>query len=294
MKSKIQLLSSMVIFGTMGVFVRYIDASSSVIALFRGFIGSAFLIFIFLFLKQKISIEKLKANAVILLLSGVVLAGNWMFLLQAYKNTTLSNAALSYYFAPVFVLIFSPFILKEKFSIKKMTCIAAAMLGMLLVMQNNSGITEGYHHAAGITYGFIAALFYASLILLNKFIKGLTGFETTVIQLTEASFLLLLYVLFVQGAGALHLAGGDVLFVIILGIVHTGIGFYLFFSALKDLKGQNIASLSYVEPVTSVFMSVFILHESMTIVQFAGAGLLLGAIFISEKTFRKSACKDEA
>jgi drug/metabolite transporter (DMT)-like permease len=284
----------MVIFGTIGVFVRYIDASSSVIALFRGFIGSVFLIFIFLFLKQKISMNKLKANAVILLLSGVALAGNWMFLFQAYKNTTLSNAVLSYYFAPVFVLILSPFILKEKFSTKKMICIAAAMLGMLLVMQNNSGIAEGYHHAEGITYGFIAALFYASLILMNKFIKGLTGFETTVIQLTEASFLLFLYVLFAQGTGALHLAGGDVLFVVILGIVHTGIGFYLFFSALKDLKGQNIASLSYVEPVTSVFMSVFILHESMTIVQLAGAGLLLGAIFISEKTFRKSACKEEA
>ncbi|NCA80889.1 MAG: EamA family transporter, partial [Sphingobacteriia bacterium] len=138
MKSKIQFLLSMVIFGTIGIFVRYINLASSEIALLRGMIGSLFLFITLLSFKQHLSWEKIKENFLFLLLSSIALGGNWIFLFQAYKHTTISNAALSYYFAPVFVMILSPVVLKEKLSFNKIACICVAMAGMFLIV-NSSG-----------------------------------------------------------------------------------------------------------------------------------------------------------
>lgn len=287
MISKIKFLSSMMIFGTIGIFVRHIGLPSSEIALLRGAIGSLFLIIILILLRQKISFEKIKKNLFVLLLSGIALGFNWIFLFQAYKNTTISNAALSYYFAPVFVLMLAPVVLKEKFSAKKAICICVAMAGMFLIISNAQNGSSGYNNILGVTYGLIAAGFYASLMLLNKFIKALDGLETTLIQLSISCIILLPYVLITQGFNIFQMQGGWLIYLIILGVIHTGLGFYLFFSGMQNLKAQSIAVLSYADPITSVLISALILREGMTAVQAAGAVLLLGAIFISEKTFRQ-------
>ena len=160
MKSKIQFLLSMIIFGTIGVFVRYIDLSSSEIALLRGLIGSLFLITVMFMMKKKISWALVKVNALVLLLSSIALGGNWIFLFQAYKHTTISNAVLSYYFAPVFVLILSPLVLKEKLSAKKIICIGVAMLGMLFIVGNSGVSTSGLDNLLGIGYGLLHFTLY--------------------------------------------------------------------------------------------------------------------------------------
>ena len=223
-----------------------------------------------------------KVNALFLLLSSIALGGNWIFLFQAYKHTTISNAVLSYYFAPVFVLIFSPLVLKEKLSAKKIICIGVAMLGMLFIVGNSGVSTSGLDHLIGIGYGLMAAAFYATLMLLNKFIKNMDGLETTLIQLGTATLLLIPYVFFTEGFGILEVSSSSIPFILILGIVHTGIGFLLFFSGMQKLKGQSIAALSYADPITSLVISAVILQEQMTFVQMLGGALLLGSTFVSE------------
>lgn len=282
MKSKIQFLLSMIIFGTIGVFVRYIDLSSSEIALLRGLIGSLFLTTVMFLMKKKISWAIVRVNALILLLSSIALGGNWIFLFQAFKHTTLSNATLSYYFAPVIVLIVSPLVLKEKLSVKKIICIAVAMLGMLFIVGNGGVNTSGLNDLIGIGYGLMAAVLYASLMLLNKFIKNMDGLETTVLQLGTATILLMPYVFFTEGFGILEVSSSSIPFILILGVIHTGIGFLLFFSGMQKLKGQSIAALSYADPITSLVISALILQEQMTFVQILGGALLLGATFVSE------------
>ena len=272
MKSKIQFLLSMIIFGTIGVFVRYIDLTSSEIAL----------LMVLFMMKKKIPWALVKVNALFLLFSSIALGGNWIFLFQAYKHTTISNAALSYYFAPVFVMILSPLVLKEKLSTKKIICIGVAMLGMLLIVGNGGVSTSGLNDLLGIGYGLIAAGLYASLMLLNKFIKNMDGLETTFIQLGIATLLLMPYVFFTEGFGVLEVSSSSIPFIFILGIVHTGIGFLLFFSGMQKLKGQSIAALSYVDPITSLVISAVILQEQMTFIQMLGGALLLGSTFVSE------------
>ncbi|MCY8698099.1 EamA family transporter [Bacillus spizizenii] len=286
MKSKIQFILSMIIFGTMGLVVRYIDLSSSETALLSSSIGCLFLMFVFFMMKKTIPWKLVKANAYILFLSGIALGGNWIFLYQAYDHTTLTNATLGYYFAPVFVMILSPMVLKEQLPIKKMVCIGVAIIGMLLIVGN--GISaSGTEDLLGIFFGLVAAAFYAALMLLNKFIHHMGRLEITIIQLGITALLLLPYVFFTEGFGILRVSNSSVPFIIILGIVNTGIGFWLFFSGMQKLKGQSIAMLSYVDPFVAILISAMILQEQMTIVQMLGGTLLLGSTFVSEsKSFK--------
>jgi drug/metabolite transporter (DMT)-like permease len=270
----------MAIFGTIGLFVRHIDLAMSEIALLRGLIGGLFLYALALLLKQKITLAGIRTNAWLLLASSIALGCNWVFLFQAFKYTTIANAALSYYFAPVFVLMLSPMVLKEKLSPRKLGCICVATLGMYLVVSNNGAGPVHYRHLLGIAYGLAAAAFYASLMLLNKFIKGLGNLETTLVQLVLASLVLAPYVFLTEGFKVFHAPGASIPFILLLGVLHTGFGFYLFFAGMKQLAGQAIAALSYVDPITSVLVSALVLRENMAALQVAGGVLLLGATFV--------------
>jgi len=280
-KYKIQFVLSMIIFGTMGLIVRYIDLSSSEIALLSSSIGCLFLMIVFLMRKRTISWKLVKVNACILFFSGIALGGNWMFLYQAYDHTTLTNATLGYYFAPVFVMILSPFILKEQLPVKKIICIGIAIIGMLMIVGNGVS-ASGTEDLLGIVFGLLAAACYATLMLLNKFIRLMGRLEITIIQLGITALLLLPYVFLTEGFGVFEVSKSSVPFIIILGIVNTGVGFWLFFSGMEKLKGQSIAMLSYVDPFVAILISAVILREHMTIVQIIGGALLLGSTFISE------------
>lgn len=282
MKFKIYFILSMMIFGTIGIFVRYIGLASSEIALLRGFIGSLFLLTITIVNKQNISWTNVKKNIPVLLLSSFALGFNWIFLFQAYKHTTIANASLSYYFAPVFVIVISPIVLKEKLSLKKAVYISIAVFGMFLIVQNSGNGSGEYNHLLGICYGITAATFYATLMLTNKFIKNMNGLETTLLQLSLATIILIPYVFVTEGVNLFRVTGFSVVCIIILGVIHTGLGFYLFFYGMQGLKGQSIAALSYIDPVTSLFASFIVFGENMTVIQIIGAVLLLGSTFISE------------
>lgn len=284
MKGKMRLIITMLIFGSIGVFVKKIELSSSEIAFLRGVIGSLFLLAACLLVKHKPSLNALKQNALLLLLSGGAIGLNWIFLFESYRYTTISNATISYYFAPIFVMILAPWVLKEKLTSVKIGCIITAMIGLFLIVNPGAGDAGGsQNHAIGIVYGLLAAALYASVILMNKFIKNLSGFETTLVQLMAASIVLLPYILW---QGDLHFAGlntTSIIFILILGIVHTGLAYFLYFTSIQNLKGQTIAVLSYIDPISAVIIAAIFLRESMTFIQIIGGVLILGSTFLSEK-----------
>lgn len=285
MNAKLRNITAMLIFGTIGLFVKNIELSSSEIALTRGFIGGVTLILATIFLKKKISFEAIKNNLYLLIFSGLAVGLNWIFLFQGYKYTSISNATLSYYFAPVFVTILAPFILKEKLTLSKFLCVLMALVGMFCIV-GVDGINGG-SDLIGIVYGLLAAGFYASVILMNKFLKGIDSIEITVIQLISATITLLPYVLYVEGLGILSVSSVSISYILILGIVHTGIAYLLYFSSLQGLKGQTIAVLSYIDPVFAIIISAIILKEQLGVLQIIGGVLILGSSFLSEFLNRK-------
>lgn len=289
MNGKYKIITAMLIFGSIGAFVKNINLSSSEIALIRGIIGSLFLLCASVFLKQKLSFKAIKENLVLLMLSGTAIGFNWILLFQSYKYTTISNATLSYYFAPIVVIILAPFVLKERLTLVKVGCVIAAMLGLFLIVSHGGDSTNGsYHHLVGILYGLSAAVLYASVILLNKFIKNLAGFETTLVQLVIAALVLSPYVLIKDN---LHFSGvslKSIVFILIVGIIHTGIAYFLYFTSIKELKGQTIAVLSYIDPISAVIIAAVFLGESMSFVQIVGGALILGSTFVSERLENKA------
>lgn len=285
MNAKLRNITAMLIFGTIGLFVKNIELSSSEIALTRGFIGGVTLILATIFFKKKISFEAIKNNLYLLIFSGLAVGLNWIFLFQGYKYTSISNATLSYYFAPVFVTILAPFVLKEKLTLSKFLCVLMALVGMFCIV-GVDGINGG-SDLIGIFYGLLAAGFYASVILMNKFLKGIDSIVITVVQLISATITLLPYVLYVEGLGILSVSSASIPYILILGIVHTGIAYLLYFSSLQGLKGQTIAVLSYIDPVFAIIISAVILKEQLGLLQIIGGVLILGSSFLSEFLNRK-------
>lgn len=272
--AKIMLSISMAIFGTLGVFTRNIAVSSGELALYRAILAAA-LIFVYLIVtKQKIDFRSIKKELLLLLLSGIAMGINWILLFEAYKYTTISAATLSYYFAPVIVTAVCPILFKEKLSGKQMVCFLMSTLGLVLI--TGIGDLSDGNDFIGILFGLGAALFYAIVILLNKFIKNVEGIPRTFLQFLSAIIVLIPYVIMTSGVtlGKLNLTGWANL--LIVGFIHTGITYCMYFSSLKALPGQTAAILSYVDPLVAVLISVAILGETMTIWQVIGGILILG------------------
>ena len=284
MSGQAKLIASMLIFGSIGVFVKNINLSSSEIALLRGVIGSVLLFCVSFFVKNRLSLKAIKDNLVLLILSGAAIGFNWIFLFEAYSYTTIANATVSYYFAPIFVIALAPVVLKEKLTLVKVGSILVAMIGLFLVVNNGgSNSTGSYNHGVGILYGLSAAGLYASVILMNKFIKHLSGYGTTLIQLMVASVVLLPYVYIKDQMDFSGLNPKSLLFILILGVIHTGLAYFLYFGAVKELKGQTIAVLSYIDPISAVIIATIFLRENMNVIQIIGGALILMSTYLSEK-----------
>ena len=283
----LQLSLSMFIFGTIGIFVRHIPFPSSVIALARGGIGMLFLLLVVFFSKQKLSASDIRRNLLPLCLSGFFLGFNWILLFEAYRYTTVATATLCYYLAPVFVILVSPLILKEKLTAKKLICVAVALLGMVFV----SGVLETGLPSAGegkgILFGIAAAAFYASVVLCNKHIHDISSYDMTIMQLGIATVVLLPYTLLTESVGDLQFTAGALGMLLFVAIVHTGVAYALYFSSMQGLSSHTIAIFSYVDPIVAIMLSALLLQEPMGISGIIGAVLILGSTLISglpEKT----------
>ena len=272
----------MLVFGTIGIFVRYIPLPSSVIALTRGVIGTVFLIVVTLKRGPGISWKAIRRNLLNLCLSGAFIGINWILLFESYRFTTVATATLCYYMAPVFVTISAPFLFKERLTKKKMLCIAGALVGMIFVSGIwNTGIS-GTGELRGVLYGIGAAVFYASVILLNKKIRDISAYDKTMMQLAAASIVLLPYTVLTEKVSVLSLTPVAVILLAVVGILHTGISYTLYFGSMKELEAQTIAIFSYIDPIVAILLSALFLKEPLGIGGIAGAIMVLGAALISE------------
>ena len=274
MSPRLMMILSMAIFGTLGLFVRNIPVSSGKLALYRAVLAALLIAGYLLLTGQKIPLAKIRREVLFLLLSGVAMGINWILLFEAYRYTTVSLATLSYYFAPVIVTLVCPLLFHEKLTGKQLLCFAMSTLG--LVMITGTGSLGGGTDLIGILFGLGAAVFYATVILLNKFIKNVEGIPRTFLQFLSAIVVLIPYVLLTGGITLGSLSQTGWINLLIVGLLHTGITYCMYFSSLKELPGQKAAILSYIDPLVAVIISVTVLGEPMTLGQVAGGALILG------------------
>lgn len=272
---RVMIILAMTAFGTLGPFVRKIPVSSGELALYRAVLASVLLGAYFAVTKQPLRLKAIRKELPLLLISGMAMGINWILLFEAYKYTTVSVATLSYYFAPVLVTLACPILFREKMGAKQWICFAMSTLGIVLI--TGVGDLRGTDtHLTGILFGLGAAVFYAGVILLNKFIKGVAGIQRTFWQFLAAIVILVPYAAFSGGVTLHKMDTLGWVCLLIVGLFHTGVTYCLYFSALKELPGQEAAILSYIDPLVAVLLSVFVLGEQMTAVQLLGGGLILG------------------
>ncbi len=278
------LIASMVIFGTVGIFRRWIPLPSAAVAAARGVVGAAFLLALNAARREKLSGDLIRRNLALLLCSGAAMGANWIALFEAYRYTTVAAATLCYYMAPILVILASPFVIGEKLTLKKALCAAAALAGMVFV----SGAAEGgLGGARGALLGLLAAALYAAVVLMNKRMQPMPALDRAVVQLLTAGVVVLPYALLTGAGGAETPDARAVLLLAVVCIVHTGLAYALYFGSVEHLPAHTLALLSYIDPVVAVLLSALLLRERLTAFTVLGAVLILGAAVLCELPERK-------
>ncbi len=285
--AKGKILLSMIIFGTIGLLVRSIHLPSSVIALARAAIGSLFLLAVVFLRGGHIDWQAIRKNLPCLLLSGSALGFNWILLFASYNYTTVAVSTLCYYMAPIFVILTAPLILRERLTVRKIICVIVALFGMVCLSGVLRGTVPEAGEKRGILLGLAAAVLYASIVMLNKQVRGISAFDRTIFQLGLSAVLVFVYCLFTVDVKTLTWDTHTVLLLLLAGMIHTGLAYYLYFGAMEQVSGQSAAMISYIDPAVAVLISVFILGEPWDVFVLLGAVLILGSALASELPERK-------
>ncbi len=280
--SLLSLIFSMAIFGTIGIFRNYIPFPSAFLALTRGFIGAAFILVFLILSKKGIDFSAIKKNAAILIITGAFIGINWILLFEAYKYTSVAVATLCYYMAPLFVTVASSVFFKEKLTVKKAVCITLAIGGMILVSGVADGSLQSSSEIIGILLGIGAAVFYASVTLVSKKAKEISSFDMTLVQLFTAAAVVMPYSLIFEEISFGEAGANAIWLVLLVGILHTGIAYVLYFTSVKSLEASKVAIFSYLDPIIAIILSALILKEKMTLTAGIGAVLILVSAFASE------------
>ena len=281
--AKIKMIVSMAIFGTIGIFVNYINVPSSLIAVCRGFTGALFLCLFMIVTGKKISFSDIKKNFLKLSITGCFIGINWILLFESYNYIGVANGTLCYYLEPVILVLGASIIYKEKISPVKAVCVAVALFGMVFVSGVFPPSEDAVLNPVGIALGVGAALFYASVVLINRSVKNISSYDMTMVQLFFAAVVALPYVLITEDVTAINFNPVTVILLLVVGIIHTGVAYALYFGAVRELNSQTVAVLSYIDPMLAIVLSMIILPEE----KFApcgifGAILILGSTFVSE------------
>ncbi len=281
-RARSAFFSAMAIFGTIGIFTHFLTIPSSVIALCRGAVGALFLLILNVCRKNRIDWSALRQDGLLLCLSSMFLGFNWILLFEAYRYTTVATATLCYYMAPIFMILLAPLLWKERLTPVKGLCVLAALVGMVFV----SGVAKngfgGAGQLTGVLLGLAAAVLYTSVVVCNKYMKAISAGDRTILQLGCSAVIMLVYTLFTEDLPSLTMDLRSVLLLLVLGIVHTGIAYSLYFSSIRCLETQTIAIGSYLDPILAVILSALFLREPLGLDGILGAVLILGAALVSE------------
>lgn len=274
-----QIIISMVAFGTISIFVKGVNLPSSELSLYRAVIACGVLLFYLLVTGRIRKLAALRSKLPVLFLSGAAMGFNWILLFTAYQYTTVALSTLAYYFAPTLIIAGSILFFRERLTLKQVLCFIASSAGLVLIIGVSGG---GSSDLIGLLFGLGAALLYSTVVLLNKKAGDVDGITRTWVQFASAVLVLTPYVALTGGFHPGNLSASGWTNLLILGVVHTGIIYVLYFSSLSHLDGEQSAILSYIDPAVSVLVSVFFLHEPITALQLLGGAMIIAFAMLNE------------
>lgn len=278
-KDFLKYIAGLLIFGSNGIVASRIALNSYEIVYLRSGIGGVALVLFFLLLRQGSNGLRHKKEFLFLVLAGAAMGLNWLFLYEGYQEIGVGTATLMCYCGPVIVMALGPVLFQERLTKRKCLGFLAVFLGILCI--NGQAFQEG-KTLWGLFCGAMAGVTYAVLVIFNKKAEHITGLENAMWQ-TLCSFLVVAAFMLHQRGLAVEIAPGDWPPVLLLGLVNTGVGCYLYFSAISRLSVQTVAICGYLEPLSAVVLSALLLGEGMGALQILGTVLILGGAMFAER-----------
>lgn len=269
---------SLFLFGSNGIVASAIEADPTPIVYWRTLLGSMLLCTIFMAKGQRITAHQYPKDAAYMLLSGVATGMSWIFLYEAYRITGVGISTVIYYIGPVAIMLLSPLIFKERLSIARTICLAIVLTGALLL--NNTPNEEGTS-STGLACAFISATCHAVMVIFNKLASRTKGLENPVLQVS-ISFITIAVFLFVSEGSLPLFPIQSTLPLVILGLLNTGLGCYLYFSSIGSLRAQSIVVIGYLEPLSALVLSSLLLGEPIALIQAVGCTMVIGGALLSE------------
>lgn len=272
-------IAAVILYGTIGMCLRWVGVPSEIVAMYRGAIGSLFICIWLRLRGGRPDLEAVRRNLKWLVIAGVSLGLNWIFLFAAYDRTSVAVASLCNYMAPVTVILIAPLVLREKPDMRKIPCVAAAFAGIILV----SGVWNGsVGSVSGVIMGLLAAACFVVIVICNRKLRDIPALDKSIVQLAISAVTIMPYVLIHNRGRVITADARSVLIILMLGLVHTGIAYVMYFGGMGSLPVQTVAILGYLEPVVSVLCSALFLHEPLDAAGWVGAALIIGAAVVSE------------
>lgn len=283
-KSRVMFIAAMMIFGTISLFVRNIPLPTAEIAFWRAAVALA-VIGVFMAATRRFGrLRDMRGKIWLYALSGALMAFNWVLLFEAIRYTTIALATLSYYVAPTLMVLASVLFFRERLNAWQTLCFVLSTLG-LVMMLGVSGGSGG--DLKGILLALASAVLYASVVMINKGAGETDGIARTFVQFLAVVAVLAPFILLRGGFHLGQLGGRGLAALLAVGLVHTGLCFCLYFSALASLRGQQAAILSYLDPLVAVLLSVLWLGERVSALQMAGGVIMVLFALLNELFVRK-------
>ena len=276
-------IAGLLLFGSNGIVASGIALDSYKIVYLRCVIGSLALLLLFLGTKQKRNAKGHARDLCFLAVSGAAMGANWLFLYEAYQQIGVGAASLLNYCGPVIVMALAPIFFREKLTVRKCLGFLTVLIGVFLI--NGQAAQEG-KTLWGLFCGGMSAVMYAVFVIANKKVTHIVGMENALYQLLFSTLTVVVFLFFREGL-LFSIPTGSLRFVLLLGVVNTGVGCYLYFSSIGRLPVQSVAVLGYLEPFSAVVLSAVLLREGMSVTRFLGAALILGGAMYAELSGKK-------
>ncbi|MFA5930021.1 MAG: DMT family transporter [Candidatus Micrarchaeia archaeon] len=209
----------------------------------------------------------------------------YIFLYGSFSIAPAGQANMINYLWPVFVVLFSILILKEKFTWKTFLAIFLGFLGAILVVTRGNLSNLQNEYTFGYFLAFCAAACYGLFSVLGK--KLNYDKFTSMLVFYVASLLLITPTMLVFSKFIIPQSPTTWLVILFLGGLSNSLGFVFWFKALEKGKTHRMANLIYITPFVSLIYVYFLNGEVIPVISIAGLALIIGGVLLQLKTGEK-------
>ena len=273
-KNLAEIHLAVLLFGLSGLFGKLLTLSPTIIVLGRVFFSSIFLFMIILYFKTDMKLKE-KKHYLYLIMMGVILALHWSAFFKSIQVSTVAIGLLTFSTFPVFVTFLEPLFFKEKIKFSNILIAVVTLLGVMLVVPT---FELGNNLTQGVIWGILSGLTYAILSMMNrKFVKDYSSLVIAFYEQLIATLVLIPFYFLLRPVFDLK----DILLLVVLGIVFTGVSHLLFINSLKNLKTQTAGIISSLEPVYGIIFAIFLIREIPTFREIIGGIVIISTVFHS-------------